>query len=47
LKKPASEITDNAELHDRFIAATSRYLDLSLITNDPVICASEFVDTME
>jgi predicted nucleic acid-binding protein len=45
--KTASEITDIPELHDRLIAATARYLDIPLITNDPVIRASEFVDTLE
>ena len=44
--KTASEITDIPELHDRLIAATARYLDLPLITNDPVIRASEFVDIL-
>ena len=29
------------------IAATARYLDIPLITNDPVIRASEFVDILE
>ena len=41
--KTASEITDIPELHDRLIAATARYLDIILITNDPVIRASSFV----
>ena len=45
--KAASEITDIPELHDRLIAATARYLDLPLITNDPVIRASEFVNILE
>jgi len=45
--KTASEITDIPELHDRLIAATARYLDLPLITNDPVIRASEFLDILE
>ena len=45
--KTASEITDIPELHDRLIAATARYLDLPLITNDPVIRASEFVNILE
>jgi predicted nucleic acid-binding protein len=44
--KTASEITDIPELHDRLIAATARYLDIPLITNDPVIRASEFVDIL-
>jgi hypothetical protein len=29
------------------IAASARYLDIPLITNDPVIRASEFVDILE
>ena len=45
--KTASQITDIPELHDRLIAATARYLDVPLITNDPVIRASEFVDILE
>jgi predicted nucleic acid-binding protein len=45
--KTASEITDTPELHDRLIAATARYLDIPLITNDPVIRAFEFVDILE
>ena len=45
--KTASEITDIPELHDRLIAATARYLDIPLITNDPVIRASGFVDILE
>ena len=39
-------ITDIRELHDRLIAGTALYLDLPLITNDPVIQASEFVKTV-
>ena len=38
------EITDIPELHDRLIAGTARYLNLPLITNDPVILASKFVN---
>jgi len=45
--KPATEITDISELHNRLIAATAKYLDLPLITNDSVIRASEFVDILE
>jgi PIN domain nuclease of toxin-antitoxin system len=37
------EITDIPELHDRLIAGTARYLDLPLITNDPVILQSQHV----
>ena len=37
-------ITDIPELHDRLIAGTARHLRLPLLTNDPVILASSFVD---
>ena len=45
--KTASEINDIAELHDRLIAATARHLDLPLITNDPVIIKSKFVQILK
>jgi len=45
--KTASEIDDIPELHDRLIAATARYLDLPIITNDPVIRDSRFVEVLE
>ena len=45
--KTASEITDIPELHARLIAATARYLDLPLITNDPVIMASAYVKILQ
>ncbi|MCK4467660.1 MAG: PIN domain-containing protein, partial [Desulfobacterales bacterium] len=45
--KTASEINDIPELHDRLIAATARYLDLPIITNDPVIRDSKFVEVLE
>jgi len=38
------EITDIPELHDRLIAGTALYLNFPLITNDPVILASKFVN---
>lgn len=41
--KSAFEITDIPELHDRLIAGTARYLDIPLITNDPVILSSAFL----
>ena len=44
--KTASQIDDIRELHDRLIAATARHLDLPLITNDPVICSSKFVQIL-
>jgi len=45
--KTASEIDDIPEMHDRLIAATARHLGLPLITNDPVIRDSEFVEVLE
>ena len=45
--KTASEIDDIPEMHDRLIAATARHLGLPLITNDPVIRNSEFVEVLE
>jgi predicted nucleic acid-binding protein len=45
--KAAFEITDIPELHDRLIAGTARYLNLQVITNDPVIMGSCFVDCVE
>jgi len=39
--------TDIPKLHDRMIAATARYLDIPLITNDPEIKDSEFVNTLK
>lgn len=44
--KTASEVNDIPELHDRLIAATAIYLDLPLITNDPVIIKSNFVQIL-
>ena len=41
--KASFEITDIPELHDRLIAGTARYLDIPLITNDPVILNSKFL----
>ncbi len=45
--KTAAEIDDIPELHDHLIAATARYLGLPLITNDPVIRNSQFVEVLE
>ena len=42
----AETITDIPELHDRLIAATARYLDFELITNDPKIQNSAFVKSV-
>lgn len=44
--KTAFEIDDIPELHDKLIAGTARYLNLPLITNDPLIIASQFVTTV-
>lgn len=41
--KAAFEITDIPELHDRLIAGAARYLEIPLITNDPLILQSRFV----
>jgi len=45
--KTTSEINDIPELHDRLIVATARHLGLPLITNDPVIRNSKFVEVLE
>ena len=45
--KAASDITDIPELHDRLIAATARYLDIPIITNDPLIQESKFVTILK
>ena len=41
--KTAFEIKDIPELHDRLIAGTARYLNIPLITNDPIILMSKYV----
>jgi len=43
----AFEITDIPELHDRLIAGTARHLNLQLITNDPEILDSAFVNCVK
>ena len=45
--KTAIDINDVPELHDRLIAATARYLDIPIITNDPQILKSRFVKILE
>jgi predicted nucleic acid-binding protein len=45
--KTASDIDDIPELHDRLIAATARYLDIPIITNDPLIRKSRFVNILD
>lgn len=42
----ARQITDIPELHDRLIASTANSLELDIITNDPKIRASKFVNTV-
>ena len=44
--RAAAEISDIPELHDRLIAATARFRNIELITNDPIIQASVFVRTI-
>ncbi|MCP5050961.1 MAG: type II toxin-antitoxin system VapC family toxin [bacterium] len=41
-----AQIKDINELHDRLIAGTSFFLNVPLITNDPVIQASQFIKTV-
>lgn len=41
-----AQINDIRELHDRLIAGTAKFLNLELITNDPIIQASSFVKTI-
>ncbi len=40
------KITDIPELHDRLIGVTAKFFNLELITNDPLIQASDFVRTV-
>ena len=42
----AQQITDIPELHDRLITSTASFLNLALITNDPKIESSKFVNTI-
>ncbi len=42
----AFKIKDIPELHDRLIAASTSVLDATLITNDPIIQRSNYVDTI-
>jgi predicted nucleic acid-binding protein len=44
--KAAFEITDIPELHDRVIAGTAKCLDTKILTNDPVIIASKFMESV-
>lgn len=40
------EIEDIKELHDKLIAGTARFLKLFILTNDPVIKKSRFVNSI-
>ena len=40
-------INDIPERHDRLVAATARYLDAPIITNDLLIRNSQFVKILE
>ena len=42
----ASSLADIPELHDRLIAATARFSDIELVTNDPKIEGSKYVRTV-
>ena len=42
----AFKIDDIPELHDRIIAATALTLDMPILTNDPIIQASNFVESL-
>jgi len=42
----AFEINDIPELHDRIIAGTALKTGVRLITNDPVISSSKFVEVI-
>jgi hypothetical protein len=42
----AFEINDMPELHDRLMAGTALYLSCPILTNDPVIEQSRFVNTI-
>ena len=42
----AALIDDVPELHDRLIVATAKWLQIAILTNDPVISASKHVETI-
>ena len=44
--KKAFEINDIPELHDRIIAGTALKVGAKLITNDPIIARSKFVEVI-
>ena len=44
--KAAAAIDDIPELHDRLIAGTAAWLGVPILTNDPVMMASQHVQTI-
>lgn len=46
VSQKAAEITDVPKLHDRLIGATARYLEIPLLSNDPLLQASLFLETI-
>jgi predicted nucleic acid-binding protein len=44
--KASFEITDIPELHDRIIAGTAKSLNTKILTNDPVIMTSKFIESL-
>lgn len=44
--KAAAAIDDIPELHDRLIAGTAAWLDVLILTSDPVMMASQHVQTV-
>jgi len=44
--RAASGIDDVPELHDRLIAGTAAWLGIPILTNDPIMIASQYVQTV-
>lgn len=44
--RAAAAIDDVSELHDRLIAGTAAWLGIPILTNDPVMMASQHVQTV-
>jgi hypothetical protein len=44
--KSTAAIDDIPELHDRLIAGTATWLGVPILTNDPVMMASQHVQTV-
>lgn len=44
--KAAAAVDDIPELHDRLIAGTAAWLGIPILTNDPVMMASQYVQTV-